>query len=270
MQYRVSGTIMQTVEIDLAPGEIVYSQTNTMCWMNDAVSMDTHTGGGFLAGLRRTFGGGSFFITEFTGTGEGHVAFAPRFPGTIMPIPLAAGQSLICRKETFLCAEKSVSLEIAWQKRLGAGFFGGGGFILQKVTGPGTVFLDLSGEVIERDLAAGERLLVHAGHVGIMDPTIGFDIQMVRGFRNILFGGEGLFLATLTGPGHVALQSMPIMNLAEEIGRFLPRDSDSSSSTATVSSVGAVGGLLGGLFSGGSGGDSGSSDSGSGDGGSDA
>lgn len=243
---------MQTLSMDLAPGEVVFSQTNSMCWMNDAIEMNTHTGGGFFAGLKRSLGGGSFFVTDFTARGQGHVAFAPRFPGTIMPVSLADGQSLICRKETFLCAEKTVTLEIAWQKRLGAGFFGGEGFILQKVTGPGTVFLDLSGEVVEKDLAPGERLLVHAGHVGVMDPTVSFDIQMVSGFKNILFGGEGLFLATLTGPGHVALQSMPIMNLAEEIGRYLPTPAESSSSGSIggAATAAAVGGILGGLFGG--------------------
>ena len=253
MRYELSGTTMQTVAIDLAPGETVYSQTNTMCWMNDQVEMNTNTGGGFFAGLKRTFGGGTLFVTDFTARGDGHVAFAPRFPGTIRPIPLQAGQSIICRKETFLCAEKSVALEIAWQKRLGAGFFGGEGFILQKLTGPGTAFLDLSGEVVEKDLAPGERLLVHAGHVGAFDPSIDFDIQLVRGFKNILFGGEGLFLATLTGPGHVALQSMPILNLAEEIGRYLPdrqgATTTASSATNTVASV-AVGGILGSLLGG--------------------
>jgi uncharacterized protein (TIGR00266 family) len=250
MQYAISGTLMQTVALDLLANETVFSQTNCMCWMNDAIEMNTHTGGGFFAGLARSFGGGSFFITEFTARGASHVAFAPRFPGTIMPVQLAPGQSLICRKESFLLAEKSVGLEIAWQKRLGAGFFGGEGFILQKVTGPGTVFLDLSGEVVDRDLAPGERLLVHAGHVGVMDPTIQFDIQIVRGFRNVLFGGEGLFLATLTGPGHVALQSMPIMNLAEEIGRYLPGRTEASSSAGSSAAAVAVGGVLGGLFGG--------------------
>ncbi len=135
-----------------------------------------------------------------------------------------------------------MTLDIAWQKKLGAGFFGGQGFVLQKVSGPGTVWLDLSGEVVERDLRPGERLLVHAGHVGVMDTSIGFDIQIVPGFRNILFGGEGLFLATLTGPGHVLLQSMPIMNLAEEISRYLPGDHDSGSSSIT-------GGVIGGIVS---------------------
>jgi uncharacterized protein (TIGR00266 family) len=229
MKFEISGTVMQTVAIDLDPGEQIYSQTNTMAWMNDAIVMDTHTGGGFLAGLKRSLAGGSLFITDFTAQGRpGHVAFAPRFPGTIIAKPLAAGESLICRKETFLCAQKSVTLELAWQRRLGAGFFGGEGFTLQKVTGPGTVWLDLSGEVVERDLAAGEKLLVHAGHVGIQAPTVEFDIQMIRGFKNVVFGGEGLYLATLTGPGHIWLQSMPIMNLAEEVGRYLPVRKESS------------------------------------------
>jgi uncharacterized protein (TIGR00266 family) len=252
MRYAISGTVMQTVSVDLAPGEVVYSQTNCMCWMNDAVEMNTNTGGGFFSGLMRSFSGGTLFVTDFTARGDGHVAFAPRFPGKIMPVQLAAGQSLICRKETFLCAEKSVAFEITWQKNIGAGFFGGQGFILQKVTGPGTVFLDLAGEVVERDLAAGERLLVHAGHVGVMDPTIQFDIQMVPGFKNILFGGEGLFLATLTGPGHVALQSMPIMNLAEEIARYMPAPAGATTSGNVSGAVGAaaVGGILGSLLGG--------------------
>jgi len=148
----------------------------------------------------RSLGSGSLFVTDFTSNGNGHVAFAPRFPGTIIPALLQAGQSLICRKETFLVAEKSISLETVWQRKIGYGFFGGDGFLLQKLTGPGVVWLDLSGELVERDLSPGERLLVHAGHVGVFEPSVTFDIQMVSGFKNILFGGEGLFLATLTGP----------------------------------------------------------------------
>jgi uncharacterized protein (TIGR00266 family) len=254
MRYQISGTVMQTVAIDLAPGESVYSQTNTMAWMNDQISMNTHTGGGLFSGFMRTLGGGSLFITDFTANGAGHVAFAPRFPGTIVPALLQAGQSLICRKETFLVAEKAITLEIAWQKKIGTGFFGGGGFVLQKVTGPGVVWLDLSGELIERDLAPGERLLVHAGHVGMFEPSVNFDIQMVSGFKNILFGGEGLFLATLTGPGHIWLQSMPILNLAEEVARYLPgTGGDTGANTAagglaTTAAVGAAAGILGSIF----------------------
>ncbi len=254
MRYEVSGTTMQTVSIDLERGETVYSQTASMAWMSDGIRMDTHTGGGIFAGLKRAISGGGLFITEFIADDRGHVAFAPRFPGHIIPMQLLPDQSIICRKETFLCAEKSVSLDIAFQQRLGASVFGGEGFILQKVTGPGTVWLDLSGEVIEKTLAPGERLRVHAGHVGMQEPSINFDIQMMSGFRNILFGGEGLFLATLTGPGKIWLQSMPIMNLAEEIARYLPSAGGESSSIGSRLGGGAaavaVGGLLGGLLGG--------------------
>ena len=244
MKYEISGTVMQTVEIDLAPGDTMYSQTAAMCWMSDGVVMATNTGGGFFAGLKRSLTGGSFFITDFTAQQGGRVAFAPRFPGTILPRQLRAGESLICRKETFLCAEKSVTFEIAWQQKIGAGF------ILQRVSGPGTVFLDLSGEVVTKRLGPGERLFVHAGHVGVHEPTVSFDIQMVPGFGNILFGGEGLFLATLTGPGEVHLQSMPIMNLAEEIARYLPGNDQRNAGSALggMAAGGAMGGILGGLF----------------------
>ncbi len=252
MRYEIHGTTMQTVAIDLSRGETIYSQTASMAWMNEAIRMDTHTGGGLFAGIKRAFSGGGLFITEFTAEGEGHVAFAPRFPGQIMPVTLAPGQTLVCRKETFLCAEKSVTLDIFFQQRLGAGFFAGEGFIMQKVTGPGTVFLDLSGEVVEKVLAPGEKLLVHAGHVGMQEPSVQIDIQMLRGFRNILFGGEGLFLATLTGPGKIWLQSMPILNLAEEIGRYLPGREGSGGSVSGTLGTGvaaaAVGGILGSMF----------------------
>jgi uncharacterized protein (TIGR00266 family) len=248
MRYEVSGTTMQTVSIDLEAGERLYSQTHSMAWMSDTIAMQTHTGGGLFAGLKRAMGGGSLFITEFTAERAGHIAFAPRFPGQIMPFRLGPGQSLICRKETFLCAEQSVTLDIAFQQRLGAGFFAGEGFILQRVTGPGTVFLDLSGEVVEKSLAPGERLLVHAGHIGIQEPSVSTDIQMMRGFRNVLFGGEGLFLATLTGPGKVWLQSMPILNLAEEIARYMPGERNEQVNFGTVAGTGAAGAVVGGIL----------------------
>jgi len=250
MRYDVSGTVMQTVSIDLARGETIYAQTHAMAWMSDGITMDTHTGGGLFAGLTRAMSGGSLFITDYRAEQAGHVAFAPRFPGQILPVALATGQSLICRKETFLCAEKSVSLEIAMQQRLGAGLFAGEGFILQRVTGPGTVFRDLSGEVVEKTLGPGERLRVHAGHIGMQEPSVSTDIQMVRGFRNILFGGEGLFLATLTGPGKIWLQSMPILNLAEEIARHLPSGESRGGNVGSMVGGGAAGAVLGGLLGG--------------------
>ena len=250
MCYELHGTTMQTLAIDLSRGETIYSQTASMAWMTENVTMDTHTGGGLLAGLKRAIAGGGLFVTEFTAEADAHIAFASRFPGQIIPVTLAPSQSLICRKETFLVAEKSVTLDIAFQQRLGAGFFAGEGFVMQRVTGPGTVFLDLSGEVVEKTLASREKLLVHAGHIGMQEPSVGIDIRMVRGFRNVLFGGGGLFVATLEGPGKVWLQSMPILNLAEEIGRYLPRGESGGSnfSGGSVLGAGAAAAAVGGIF----------------------
>jgi len=246
MNYTIHGTTMQTLSVDLSAGETLYSQTHAMSWMSDNIQMQTHTGGGVFSGLSRSFGGGSFFITDYTAAGNAHIAFAPRFPGSILPFKLAAGESILCRKQTFLCAEKSIAFEVAFQKRLGAGFFGGEGFIIQRLTGPGTVWLDLSGEVVTYDLTPGQKLLVHAGHVGAQTPSVNFDIQMLKGFRNILFGGEGLFLASLTGPGKIWLQSMPIMNLAEAIAQYLPQNSNDSAPQSVAGGI--VGGLLNGLL----------------------
>ena len=243
MKFNVSGTVMQTVSIDLQAGETIYSQRNVMAWMTDTIQMNTTTGGGFLKAIKRSFSGGGMFVIDYAASGPARIAFAARFPGQILPFTLQPGESLVCRKETFLCAEKSVQLDIAFQQRLGAGFFGGEGFILQRVTGPGTVWLDLSGEVVIEELAPGQRLLVHAGHVGIQTPSVQFSIQMVKGFRNILFGGEGLFLATVTGPGRVWLQSMPVMNLAEEIGKYLPQHDAKEATTGGIAGA-VIGGLL--------------------------
>jgi uncharacterized protein (TIGR00266 family) len=250
MRYEISGTTMQTVSISLDRGEKIYSQTHAMAWMSDRIRMDTHTGGGLFAGQKRALSGGTLFITEFTAEASSHIAFAPRFPGQIIAVKLLPQQSLVCRKETFLCAEMSVQLEIAFQQRLGAGLFAGEGFILQRVTGPGTVFLDLSGEVVEKSLLPGERLLVHAGHIGMQEPSVQTDIQMLRGFRNVLFGGEGLFVATLTGPGKIWLQSMPILNLAEEIARHMPGGEDRRTSLGSLAGSGAAGAAIGGILGG--------------------
>ena len=244
MQHQIHGTTLQTLEIVLQPGEMIFSQTHQMAWMDDGITMDTSTGGGLMKGLMRSISGGSLFVTHFSAQqgSPGLVAFCPRFPGTIIARQLGPGESLICRKETFLCAESSVELEIFFRQQIGSGLFGGEGFILQKVTGPGMVFLDLSGEVVEKSLDHGERLQVHVGHVGIQEPYVSFSITMMRGFRNVLFSGDGLFLATMTGPGKIWLQSMPIINLAEEIFRHAPGGGNKPS--------GGAGGLLGTLLGG--------------------
>ena len=243
MKHVIHGTTLQSLEIMLSPGEAVFSQTHQMAWMTEHVQMDTNTGGGFLKGLMRTFSGASLFLTQFSaGSTPGMVAFCPRFPGSIIARNLAPGETLICRKETFLCAQMSVTLDIFFRQQFGGGLFGGEGFILQKVTGPGWVFLDLSGEIVEKTLQPGEILKVHVGHVGVQDPTIDFGIQMIRGFKNVLFGGDGLFLATLTGPGRIILQSMPIVNLAEEVMRHAAAPSRSEGSGRILGDI--VGGLL--------------------------
>jgi uncharacterized protein (TIGR00266 family) len=247
MKHVIHGTTLQTLEIDLAPGEMVFSQTHQMAWMTQYMKMDTNTGGGLIKGLMRSLSGASLFVTHFTAERTaGMVAFCPRFPGSLVARNLAAGETLICRKETFLCAQSTVTLDIFFRQQLGAGVFGGEGFVLQKVTGPGWVYLDLSGEVVEKDLRPGEVLLVHVGHVGVQDPSVEFSISMVKGFRNVLFGGEGLFLATLRGPGRVFLQSMPVVNLAEEIFRHSPSHSGGGGGGGDTGNV--VGDIIGGMF----------------------
>jgi uncharacterized protein (TIGR00266 family) len=244
MNSSISGTTLQTVHVELAPGESVYCQTHAMAWMTPDILMATNTGGGMLAGIKRSLTGGSFFISTYTAQGPrtGKIVFASRFPGHVLPFRLGPGESLLCRKETFLVAESSVTFSIAFQQKLGAAFFGGEGFILQRVTGPGTVWLDLSGEVCTEELGPGQTLLVHAGHVGIITPSVQFSIQRVKGLRNMVFGGEGIFLATLTGPGKAWLQSMPILNLAESIAHYLP------GRAGETTGGGVVGGILGSLL----------------------
>ena len=246
MKHVIHGTTLQSLEILLNPGEGVYSQTHQMAWMTEYINMETNTGGGFLKGLMRSFSGASLFLTQFSaGSSTGLVAFCPRFPGTMIARNLAPGETLICRKESFMCAEMSVQLDVYFRQQFGGGLFGGEGFILQKVTGPGWVFLDLSGEIVEKNLQPGEILKVHVGHVAVQEQSVEFGIQMIRGFKNVLFGGDGIFLATLRGPGKVILQSMPIVNLAEEIFRHAASPSKSEGSGRIL------GDIVGGIFRGG-------------------
>ena len=222
--YKISGTTLQVLTLELQPGQVVYSESGGMSWMSGNVEMKTHTGGGLGKLFKRAVSGESLFITDFfVNSGTGTVAFASEFPGKIIPFALPAGQSLILQKDAFMCAEKSVDLDIHFRRRLGAGFFGGEGFIMQMATGPGLVFAELDGEVVEIELGPGQVLQVDTGHVAIIEPTVDFDISMVKGFRNILLGGEGLFLAKLTGPGKVWLQTMPMMKLAQKVLQFMPR-----------------------------------------------
>ncbi len=227
MEYQIIGTTLQAVILELDPGETVYSESGGMAWMSGNIAMQTSGRGGGLGGMfKRAVSGESMFLVEYTSQGgKGIVAFASDFPGKIVPVNLGPGQQMIAQKQAFLAAEKTVAMDIHFRKKLGAGFFGGEGFIMQKLTGPGVAFVCLDGEIMEYTLGPDQILKVATGHVAMYEPSVTFDIEMMKGFRNILFGGEGLFLATLRGPGRVWLQTMPTMNLAKAIAEYLPRAS---------------------------------------------
>ncbi len=219
MKYRVLGDDIQLVEIILEPGEMVQSETGAMAFMDADVHMETTTGG-FWKGLKRALAGESLFITRFSNPTSRplRVAFAAAFPGKIIPVDLRAmGGQLLAQRASFLVATSQVDISIAFTRRLGAGLFGGEGFILQRLEGPGLVFLNAGGTIVERHLAPGETIKVDTGCIVAFAPTVDYDIQFVRGFKNILFGGEGLFLAVLRGPGTVYLQSLPLSRLADRI-----------------------------------------------------
>jgi uncharacterized protein (TIGR00266 family) len=223
MEYKIHGTTMQTLDVTLSQGEAVYTESGGMAWMSGPIDMKTDTRGGLLAGLGRKLAGESLFMTTYTCTGKSAmIAFTPEAPGKIVAFPLEAGQSLICQKDSFMCAENSVELEMHFRKRLGTGLFGGEGFILQKITGPGKAFLEVAGEVRAYDLKPNQTLKVDPGHIAFYEPSVDYDLAAVRGVANALFSGEGLFLATLTGPGKVWLQSLPLSNLASKLARYLP------------------------------------------------
>jgi uncharacterized protein (TIGR00266 family) len=243
MEYQIIGTIMQAVILELDPGETVYSESGGMAWMSGNIAMQTSGRGGGLGGMfKRAISGESLFMVEYSAQGgKGIVSFTSDFPGKIVPINLAPGQQMIAQKQAFLCAEKTVQLDIQFRRKLGSGFFGGEGFIMQRLTGPGIAFVCLDGEIMEYTLGPDQVLKVDTGHVAMYEPTVSFDIEMMKGFRNILFGGEGLFLATLRGPGRVWLQTMPTMNLAKAIAEYLPSSSGSSGGSGGIN----LGNLLG-------------------------
>ncbi|MBI5051626.1 TIGR00266 family protein [Candidatus Micrarchaeota archaeon] len=224
MKYRIDGTTMQTVTVELGENESVYSESGAMAWMSDNIEMQSEMKGGFGGAIGRVFSGESIFLVNFTSRGgEGVVTFASDFPGKILPMKIAMGQNLICQKDAFLFGEQSIKLKTHFRKKLGVGLFGGEGFILQEVSGEGTVFVALDGEISEMELKKGQRIKVDTGCLAMYEPSVKFEIEMVKGIKNILFGGEGLFLAILEGPGKVWLQSMPISNLAGAVAQYIPR-----------------------------------------------
>jgi len=220
IDYKIYGDDMQLVEVELDPGEGVRAEAGTMTYMEDGIEMQTSTGGGIFKGFKRAITGESFFITTFLNNGDGksHVAFAAPYPGKIIPVNLTQfGGSILCQKDSFLCAAQGIEIEVALTKRIGAGIFGGEGFILQRLEGDGLVFVHAGGTIVEKDLVAGETLRVDTGCLVAFATNVEYDIQFIGGFQNALFGGEGLFLTRMTGPGKIYLQSLPFSRIADRV-----------------------------------------------------
>jgi len=255
VDYQIFGDDMQYVQIELDPGEAAIGEAGAMMMMQEGIDMDTVFGdgsaqqGGLFGKLmgagKRLVTGESLFTTIFhnESTGKRRVAFAAPYPGKIIPVHLAElGGTLICQKDSFLCAARGVSLGIAFQRRLGVGLFGGEGFIMQRLDGDGLVFVHAGGTLLARDLAPGERLRVDTGCVVALQQSVDFDIQYVGKLKSALFSGEGLFFATLTGPGRVWLQSLPISRLANRILAMAPAAGGRSRGEGSL--LGGLGGLL--------------------------
>ncbi len=223
LPYHILGTVQQTVVLDLAPGRGVFSDTGAMSWMSASIDMQTRARGGLGGMFKRVVSGATAFLLSFEARGSaGHVAFGADFPGRIVPIDLDPGESLVMHRHSFVCAEDGVALDIFFNRRIFSGLFGGEGFVLQKLTGPGIAFAELDGDAVEYALEPGEVLKVEPGHVAMFDATVTFDVVRIQGITNMLFGGEGLFLATLTGPGRVWLHSMSTSKVAHRIAEYLP------------------------------------------------
>jgi len=227
MRSSITGTTMPVLQLALDPGEVLLAETGQLAWMTPNVRLSTtmRTGGasGLWGALSRAVAGGGLFMTEFTAEGgPGGVAFAARLPGSINEVAIDAGRGYLVHRHGFLCATQGVALGVGFQRSLGRGIFGGEGFVLQRLTGQGTAWVELGGEVIGQELQAGETLLVHPGHVGMFAESVAFDIVTIGGIRNALFGGEGLFLVRLTGPGSVWLQTLTVPGLAHALSPYLP------------------------------------------------
>ena len=224
MQYKLIGNTMPAVEVLFdQPGESMYTQSGGMAWMSGGIAMDTNTNGGILKGVGRMFAGEAMFMAHYTAQAAGAmVAFASTVAGEILPVNVGESGGLICQKGAFLCAEPSVNLNITFTKKFSSGLFGGEGFILQEISGQGMVFLEIDGDKVIKDLAPGEVIKVDTGNVVGFQKTVQYEIETVKGLKNIFLGGEGLFLTKLTGPGKVILQTQNFNEFAGRIARLIP------------------------------------------------
>lgn len=228
MKYRIIGNTMPAVEILFeAAGESIYTQSGGMTWMSDGISMSTNARGGLMKGLGRMFAGESLFMATYTAQRPGTtIAFASTAAGQIYTLDVTATGGMICQKGAFLCAQNTVDIDITFTRKFSSGLFGGEGFILQDIHGKGLAFLEIDGDIIERTLAPGEVLKVDTGNVVAFERSVNYEIETVKGLGNIFFGGEGLFLTKLTGPGRVILQTQNMAEFAGRIARFIPTSSN--------------------------------------------
>ena len=222
MKYKIEGEPMPVVICDLSSGESMITEKGSMVWMTPNMEMQT-SAGGIGKAFGRMFSGESMFQNIYTAKGgPGMIAFASSFPGSIRAVEISDERPIVVQKSGFLAAEEGVQLSVFFQKKMGAGFFGGEGFIMQKLSGRGTAFLEVDGSAVEYDLKQGEKMIVDTGNLAMMEATCSIDIQSVKGVKNVLFGGEGLFNTVVTGPGRIVLQTMPISNFAGAIASVLP------------------------------------------------
>ena len=222
MDYRILGETLPVVEVRLNAGEAMYTQSGGMAWMSEGLTLDSNIKGGLMKGIGRRFTGESLFMATYTAVRpDCIIAFASTVPGRILPVDMSR-TSLICQKGAFLCAQPTVEVSTVFTKKLSAGFFGGEGFILQQLKGSGMAFLEVDGDVVEKTLAPGEVMKVDTGNVFAFEPTVSYEIETIKGVKNMLFGGEGLFLTRLTGPGKIYMQTMNIAEFTGRIAQGLP------------------------------------------------
>ena len=223
MKYEIKGNELPVVICYLEGGESMITERGSMSWMSPNMKMETTSNGGIGKALGRMFAGEALFQNRYTATGgNGMIAFASSFPGQIRPWEIGPGREVIVQKSGFLAAEESVELSVFFQKKLGAGLFGGEGFIMQRLSGQGTAFLEFDGHVVEYNLQSGQQIVIDTGYLAAMDATCNMEIKSVPGLKNMVFGGEGLFNTVITGPGRVWLQTMPLSGVAAEILKFMP------------------------------------------------
>ena len=231
IKYEIEGGHLPVVICHPEAGQTLCTERGAMSWMSPNMKMDTNTGGGLKKAFGRLLSGESIFMNEYTALGgAGMIAFASNFPGSIIPYEVKEGKGIIVQKRGFLAMEKGLDLSVYFQKKLGRGFFGGEGFIMQKISGNGMVFLEIDGHCKEYTLAAGESIILDTGYLAAMEETCTMEIQTVQGAKNIFFGGEGLFHTRITGPGKVYVQSMPVIQTAQALTPYLNLNNDNNNS----------------------------------------